>query len=206
LNTQNEYRRVMLMNIDKAIKKQRSRYKRFLVAMNMLIIALPVFLYFSRQINTFFVIYLIIIEVLIILFEAFEINSESLSYEVDTNKIKITTGFPPKLISIPREKIELIHAEGNNIDMHLVLICKAKLRNRCVKPVDIYFLKNYPYAGYHYGKLKKRNLEQEYFYAIIKTGGYKKYSLLNEIYKGCPTATFTEESIAKIKEYRNIIE
>lgn len=194
------------MNIEKAIKKQKSKFRRFLVSIAMLIIVLPVILYFSKQTNTFFIVYLVIIELLIMLFVLLRINNESLIYEVDINKIRIDAGFPKKLISVSCDKIELIHAEGNDKDMHVILICKTKLRNKCVKPVDINFLKNYPYAGYYYGKLKKRNLEQEYFYTIIKTGGYKKYSLLNELYKGCTIAAFTEESIAKIKEYRNIVE
>ncbi len=194
------------MNIDKAIKKQIARYKRFVVAICLLFLFLPIILYMSGQTNIFFIIYLSVLEMLILLFLVFMKNNQVLDYKVDVYKIRITIGFPKKTISLPCEKVELVHAEGNGKDMKLVLLGKSKLRNKYVRPIDINFLKENPYAGYYYGKLKKKNPEIQYFYTIIKTGGYKKYPLLNEIYKDCASLPFTEEAIAKIKEYRNIIE
>ncbi|WP_026882093.1 hypothetical protein [Clostridium akagii] len=194
------------MNVDKAIKKQTSRYKRFVLAICLLFIVLPVILYISRQTNLFFIIYLFVIEMLILLFLVFMKNNQVLDYKVDAYKISITIGFPIKTINLPCEKVELVHAEGSGKDIKLVLIGKSKLRNKYVRPIDIEFLKENPYAGYYYGKLKKRNPETQYFYTIISRGGYKKYPLLNEIYRSCTALSFTEEAISRIKEYRNIIE
>lgn len=194
------------MNVHKAIKKQKFRYRRFILAISVLIVALPVILFYSKQENIFFIIYLLFIELLIILFVMYRMNNEFLDYKIDINKIRISTGFPPKLISIPCDKVTFIHAEGSDKDIRIVIMCSEKFRNRCVRPVSSNFLKNYPYAGYYYGKLKKKNWKKEYFYCVIRTGGYNKYSLLDELYKGCTSTTFTEESISKIKEYRNIIE
>lgn len=194
------------MNIDKAIKKQTGHYKRFVVAICLLLLFLPIMLYISGQTNIFFIIYLSALEMLILFFLAFMANKETLDYKVDIYKIVVSIGFPEKNISLSCEKVELVHAEGTGQDMKLVLIGKSKLRNKYVKPIDIKFLMENPYAGYYYGRLKKKNPEIQYFYTIIKAGGYKKYSLLNEIYIGCTGLSFTEEAITKIKEYRNINE
>jgi hypothetical protein len=131
-------------------------------------------------------------------------NSQVLSYNVDIYTINIKIGFPKRIIRLASGKVQLVHAEGSGKNLKIVLIGKCKLRNKNVRPIDINFLKENPYAGYYYGKLKRNNPEIEYFYTIITTGGYKKYQLLNDIYKGCTGLTFTEEAIAKIKEYRNI--
>lgn len=194
------------MNIDKAIKKQKAKYKRFVVATCLLFLFLPIVLGISGQTSIFFIIYLSALEILILFLLAFKRNYEVLYYKIDRNKIRITIGFPEKTIKLPCEKVELIHAEGSGKDMKLVLIGKSRLRNRYVKPIDINFLRENPYAGYYYAKLKKKDPEIQYFYTIIKTGGYKKYPLLNELYKCCTNLFFTEEAIANIKEYRNIIE
>ena len=194
------------MNIDKAIKKQKAKYKRFVVATCLLFLFLPIILCISGQTNIFFIIYLSALEMLILFLLAFKRNYEVLDYKIDRNKISITIGFPEKIIKLPCEKVELIHAEGSGKDMKIILLGKSRLRNRHVKPVDINFLRENPYAGFYYGRFKRKNPEIQYFYTIIKTGGYKKYPLLNELYKCCTNLFFTEEAIAKIKEYRNIIE
>lgn len=191
------------MNINKAIKKQRASYKRSMIAMIFILIILPVIWYLSGQINIFFFIYLFVIELLILAAMSFKTKVQVLSYEVDKYSIKITIGFPKKDINLLCEKIDIIHAESSGSDIKLILITKSITRNRFVRKIDIDFLRRYPYAGYHYGRFKKNNPENEYFYTVISTGGYKKYKLLDELYKSCTGAFFTEEAIAKIKEYRN---
>lgn len=193
----------MSININKAIKKQNSSYKRFIAAMFFVFIMLPFLLFISKQFNIFFLAYLAIIEILILLAIAVKKSGNTLEYEVDTYRLKVYQGFPSKELNMLCEKIDIVHAEGEGSNIQLILITKSKMRNRSLKRVDAKFLKEYPYAGSHYGRLKKDNLETDYYYTVIKTGGYKKFSLLNELYKASTNGFFTEEAIEQIKIYRN---
>lgn len=192
------------MDINKAIKKQRFSCIRALTAMGFIFIILPLILYLSRQINIFLLLYLIVVEIFILCAMIFKIRNEILDYQVDKYAIKITIGFPKKYINLYCKKIDIIHAEGSDKDMRIIFITKSVTRSRFVRKIDIDFLRLYPYAGYHYGRLKKNEPENEYFYTVISTGGYKKYKLLDELYKYCTGAFFTEEAITEIKKYRNI--
>lgn len=191
------------MDINKAIKKQNSSFKRFVVGMSFVFVILPISMFISRQINIFFLVYLAVIEIMILISIGIKKNNITLNYEVDTYRIKVKTGFPKSELNLLCEKVDVIHAEGTASNMQLILISKSKLRNKMLKPVDADFLKEYPYAGYHYGRLKKNNPENEYYYTVIKYGGYKKFPLLDELYKACTRAYFTEEAIQQIKIYRN---
>lgn len=194
------------MNIDKAIKKQNAKVKRFVVVMLSVFIILPIILYVSKQINIFFIIYLLLIEALILLFITYKVISNELKYKIDSYRIKVIFGFPKKDLRMFSQKVQLVHAENNNYDIKLILIGKDRIRNQYVKPIEINFLKANPYVGYYYSKLKKSNPENEYFYTVIRSGGYKKYPLLNELYKYCTNSTFTDEAIDQIKKYRNVDE
>ena len=191
------------MNINKAIKKQRASYKRSMIVMTFILILLPTVWYLSRQINIFFFVYLFITELFILSAMIFKTRIEVLNYEVDKYRIKLIVGFPKKCINLICKKIDIIHAEGSGRDMKLILITKSTTRSRFIREIDINFLRKYPYAGYHYGRFKKNNPENNYFYTVISTGGYKKYKLLDEMYKACTGAFYTEEAIVQIKEYRN---
>ncbi|MDF2505265.1 hypothetical protein [Clostridium sp.] len=191
------------MNINKAIKKQRASYKRSIIVMIFVIVILPTAWYLSQQINIFFFIYLMMIEMLILLAMAYRTKNEYLKYKIDKCKIQISLGFPKIEMNFLCKKVDIIHAESFGKDMKLILITKSTTRSRFIKKVDIDFLRRYPYAGYHYGRFKKNNPEYEYFYTVVSTGGYKKYKLLDELYKSCTGAFFTEEAIVQIKEYRN---
>lgn len=191
------------MDVNKAIKKQNSSYKRFIIGMGFVFVILPFSMFISRQINLFFLVYLAVIEILVLLSIGVKINYNTLKYEVDAYRLKIKTGFPGSELNLLCQKVDVIHAEGTGLNMQLIFISKSKLRNRLIKPVDADFLKEYPYAGYHYGRLKKSNPESDYYFTVIKYGGYKKYPLLNELYKACTGAYFTEEAIKQIKIYRN---
>jgi len=45
--------------------------------------------------------------------------------------------------------------------------------------------------------------EENFFYFIINHGGFKKYVLLDDLYKSCEQALFSDDAIEKIKEYRD---
>lgn len=191
------------MNINKAIKNQNISYRMFMIAMWFIVIILPLFLSLLRNITIFFIIYLCILEILILLAITYRKSSNTLVFDVDNIRIKIKSGFPCTELNIFCEKIYLVHAEGTGSNMQLIFITKSKLRNSLLREIDAAFLRNYPYAGYHYGRIKKNNPENDYFYTVIKKGGYKKFALLDELYKCCTGAYYTDETIDQIKLYRN---
>ncbi|MDD3223440.1 MAG: hypothetical protein PHX70_01850 [Clostridium sp.] len=194
------------MNIDKAIKKQNAKVKRFTAVMLSIFIGLPIILYVSKQISIFFTAYLALIEALILLLITYKLVSNELKYKIDSYRIKILFGFPQKDLRMFSERVQLVHTENDNYDMKLILVGKDRSRSQYVKPIEINFLKANPYVGYYYSKLKQSNPENDYFYTIIRSGGYKKYPLLNDLYKYCTNSIFTDEAIEQIKKYRNVNE
>lgn len=106
-----------------------------------------------------------------------------------------------KFIIICR-KVSFVHIEGKGKNLEVIIITKSKFRNEKIYPIDINFFKKYPYVAQMCTKIKIENPEQTYFYTIIKHGGYKKYVLLDDLYKSCVEAIFSDEAIEKIKEYR----
>jgi hypothetical protein len=79
------------------------------------------------------------------------------------------------------------------------MITNSRFRNKKIREVDFYFLKNYPYVKKEYEKLKALNPEEEYYYIIVSKGKLTKYKLLMEIYKRCVNAKFSEAAIDAIK-------
>ncbi|MBZ9606384.1 hypothetical protein G9F73_000810 [Clostridium estertheticum] len=51
-----------------------------------------------------------------------------------------------------------------------------------------------------HNKIQIQNLEEAYFYFIINQGGFKKYILLDDLYRHCVQAVFSDDDIEKIKD------
>lgn len=196
------------MNIDKAIRKQKKSYKRFLLSMCFIFFALPAILILSKKVYIFYIIYLIIIESLILMSIFIRISNESLKFKNDGYRLKISIGINNKKVNIITEKVSLVHVEdilsdkGEVIDFKIILIAGSKFRSDRMLPISINFLKKYSYIAYHYNRIKVMQPEDNYYYTIIKRGGLNKYPLLDIIYKTCVYSYFTGEAIEKIKIYR----
>lgn len=191
------------MNINKAIRKQKKTYKRFMLSMCFIFVLLPNILIASKSINMFFIIYLVCIELMITFVVLLRFNEEYIDFKLDGYKISIWCGITKIKFIIICKKVELVHADGNGKNLEIIIITKSKFRNKRINPVDINFLKKYPYVAQMYNKIKIKNLEESYFYFIINQGGFKKYILLDELYRYCVQAVFSDDAIEKIKEYRN---
>lgn len=189
------------MNINKAIIKQKKSYKRFLLIMGFIFFALPIALVITKETNVFYIVYLALIETLIIIAIIRKINNENLKIFDECYKIKVVSGIKKESLTIICNKVALVHVEEK--DFSVVIIATAKFRNKKVFPISEKFLKNHGYIAHYYNKMKILNPEKDYFYVIIKRGKYLKYKLLDIIYKNCVYAYFTDETIEKIKEYRN---
>lgn len=197
------------MNIDKAIRKQKKSYERFVLAMCFIFFILPMLLIVSKKIYIFYIIYLIIIELLIVLAIFIKASKELLHFKYDGYKLIIEMGLIRKKINIICEKITLVHVEdiflenSKEKNFKIILLATSKFRSDRMILVNKNFFKNHPYVAHKYNKFKSSHPEHIYFYTIIKRGGLNKYPLLNLIYKSCVYAEFTEEAIEKIKFYRN---
>ena len=196
------------MNIDKAIRKQKKSYKRFLLSMCFIFFALPAILILSKKVYIFYIVYLIIIEALILMSIFIRISNESLKFKNDGYRLQISIGINNKKINIITEKVSLVHVEnilsdkGEVIDFKIILIAGSKFRSDRMVPISINFLKKYSYIAYHYNRIKVMQPEDNYYYTIIKKGGFNKYPLMDIIYKTCVYSYFTGEAIEKIKFYR----
>ncbi|KAJ49150.1 putative integral membrane protein [Clostridium tetanomorphum] len=195
------------MDMNKAIRKQKKSYKRFMLIMSFIFFILPIVLILTKIITMFYIVYLVVIECLIIIAIMAKINAESLKFNYDGYKIKVLSGIRREQVNITCNRVVFVHAEDvkSSIekDFFIVLISDSKFRSKKMLPINEKFLKMYPYAAFYYKKIKILNPEKEYFFTIIKRGKLYKYELLDNIYKSCVYAIFTDEAIEKIKEYRN---
>ena len=190
------------MNINKAIRKQKKTYKFFMLSMCFIFILLPIILIVSKITNMFFVIYLVCMELMIIVVTLLRVNEEYINFKLDGYKISIWCGMAKVKFIVICKNVALVHTRDNGRNLEIIIITKSKFRNKEVKSVDKDFLKKYTYVAQMYNKLKVSDPEQMYFYFTINHGGFKKYNLLDDLYKSCVGAVFSDDAIEKIKEYK----
>jgi hypothetical protein len=190
------------MNINKAIRKQMKTYKRFMLSMGFIFVLLPIILIVSKIINVFFVIYLVCIEIMITFVILLRFNEEFIEFKFEGYKISIWCGIAKVKFIIICNKVALVHTINQGRDLEVIIITKSRFRNKKIIPIDLKFLRKYPYVAQMYNKIKISDLEQEYYYITISNGGFRKYNLLDELYKSCVGAFFSDDAIEKIKEYR----
>lgn len=190
------------MDINKAIRKQKKSNIRFLLFLGFIFLALPFILFISRKLNLFFIIYLLIIELLIFITILINISSNYLRYSCDNYRIKIKLKPISEELNIVCDKVKLVHIEGKAVQFDVILLMNSRFRNKKIKPVDEDFISNHQYLSQKYYWLKKQNPEENYYYLIITKGAYEKYKLLDLIYRNCVKAQYTEEAVEIIKEYR----
>jgi hypothetical protein len=190
------------MNINKAIRKQKKTYKRFMLSMGFIFVLLPIILITSKITSIFFVIYLCCMELLISFVVIYRIDEEYIDFKQDGYHISIWCGIAKAKFVVTCKKVALVHTEGQDKNLEIIIITKSRFRNKKINPVAISFLKKYPYVAYMYNRIKIENPEEEYFYFIIKNGGFRKYILLDDLYKSSVQAVFSDDAIERIKEYR----
>lgn len=193
------------MDINKAIRKQKKSYKRFMLSMSFIAILFPLILFLiGLNENLFFVIYLIVLEFLIALAMFSKVNHQKLSFESWTNKIKISVGLIRKKYLIFCDRVVLVHTEKDKEEMSIIIVTTLKVRNKKIRPVEEDFYKKYPSATNDYLKIKNKEPSYTYYYIVIKKGGFKKYLLLDLIYRNCVKATYTENAIENLRFSRGL--
>lgn len=187
------------MNLNKVIRKQNASINRFMFSMCLIFFSLPVALIFTHEYNIFLILYLIIIEMLVILAVLARLNKDSLNFKYDGYRLKVKDGIFKSECNIMCDKISIVHAQNKDKEMKLIIISKAKFRNKYLRKINDNFLKRYPYLGYQYARLKKLYPENQYYYIVFRNGGYRKYLLLEELFKKCVHANFTDKAMEQLK-------
>ena len=187
------------MNIFKAIKRERKQVKRFYVVMISIAVSLVIFLFLKGLTTPFYLCYLIFIEFLIFISIINKINYHKLTYICNNNRLMYKSGLFSNESLIFCDKVVLVHTEKMEDEMEIILVTIVNLKNKVLKPVGKGFLKRYPLLTEDYFRLKKQYPDTIFYYNIIKKGGLKKYILLDEIYKNCVKAVYTDEAIENIK-------
>lgn len=189
------------MNINKAIKKQKKSFKRYVLLMGFIFFLLPIIVILTHTHSFFFMIYLGIIEILTILLILKNIDQEVLIIRY-TSKLKIYEGIFNDIYKIPIDKIVLIHTMDSDEKLKILILLNSRIKVKKLKRIQGDVLKRYRWSLKYYNILKSQNKIRDHYYIILKKGGYRKYEVLDYMYKHCVQASFSDESIEKIKEYR----
>lgn len=188
------------MDIDKAIKKQKKSYKRFMFVMVILLILLPLLVCFFEVYKDFLIVYLIFLEVFIAIVMIKNFNNIRLEYTCENGILRIKPNVLSKYKHIYCDRVALVHTENELEDMKIIIVFSNKGRKgKFGKPVGDYFCKAHPGLSNDYKKMIRLNKQTQWYYIIIKRGALKKFKLLDDIYISCVTATYTSDSIENIK-------
>ncbi|MEG1003608.1 hypothetical protein [Clostridium sp.] len=187
------------MDIYKALKKEKKSTKRFYILMIALAIFLPTSLWLTGIMTKFLILYLLILELLILLAVLKKRDSTKLEFKYKNNKLRFVSGLFNRGYTIICDKIAIVHADGMEEDMKIILVSKGRIRNRRMKPVTKGFLKKYPEICEEYDRIRKIDEGDIYYFQIIKKGGLKKYPLLDELFKYCVKAHITNNCVENIK-------
>lgn len=194
------------MKINKAMKKEKNSNRLFFIIMTIIFMILPLVAYLSQVKELFLLIYLAFVEILIIFAIITNINQNKLEFTLINNKLKFKSGLFDKESTILCDRVIIVHTDKSKEDMEIILITSNKFRNYYLKPITREFIKKYPEASEVYLKIKKINPEDIYYFQIIKRGSLKKYILLDEIFKNCVKANYTNSAIENIKIAREQVE
>lgn len=186
------------MNINKAIRKQRKSYKRFLLSMCFVFFALPASMIFYGRTEKFYIAFLVAIEALVAVSVCMRANRENLDFDYSMGWIRLRRGLLGRTESINCDRIKYVDVEAGVEkvkgfqDFRIILVSDSKFRNKKLKAVDQSFREKYAL----------RDIGQEQFYIAVESGGLRKYRLLDAVFKSCVKAAYSEKAIETIKYYR----
>ena len=187
------------MKIEKALKKQNFYNKIFYSLMVFLGIFLPLCTYLSYINSTILVIFLAIIEILICIALINKVNKSYLKFFCYNNKLKFRNGIFSTYSLVQCDKVAIVHTNKKHEEMEIIIVTKGKIKNQKMKLINKEFIKKYEEAAVEYRRLKRINKDVVCYFKIIRNGEFKKYILLDNIYRNCVNATYTTAAIENIK-------
>jgi hypothetical protein len=186
------------MDLNKAIRKQKKSYKRFMLSMCFIFFVLPAILYLENIRTTFFISYMVLIQALIVMACIIRTDSEHLKFELVEGKFNIKNGFFRRFYNIQCDKVVIVHFEKNK---ELIIVTNSKFRNKAIKKINKDFLFKYSLVSHEYIKIKKMYPEEDYYFITLDKGSHKLYKLLISLYKNSVKAVYTDEAIETIKQW-----
>lgn len=187
------------MKIDKALRKQNRNKKIYFISMFFLAMFLPMITFLASIKSKFILIFLLIIEVLIFLSIIIKINYYKLEFMCTINRLRFSNGLFSNKNLVLCDKVAIIHTNKDKEDMEIIIVTNMKFKNKKLKPITKGFVRKYPEIEKEYKKLQKRNPEIIYYFQIVRRGALKKYLMLDQIYRNCVNASYTNSAIENIK-------
>ncbi|MGL5351715.1 MAG: hypothetical protein ACRDA5_00170 [Clostridium sp.] len=187
------------MNINKALKKESKQKKWLFIVMLSLSIILPSTAYLAGIKSIFVWSYLAFIEFLIILILLIKSNNYRLEFVCSNNRLRMKSGLFVKESIILCDKVAVVHTIKQDEEIEIVIVTAVNFKNSGLKPVTEGFIKRYPEAAQEYLRIKKLTPEHVFYFQVVRKGEFKKYVLLDAIYKNCVRATYTSAAIQNIK-------
>lgn len=187
------------MTLDKIVKKEKKSLNQFFSLMAFLFLLLPLILFLSGVKNVFIFCFLLLIEFLIVVCVLNRANFYTLKFYSSLNRIRIKSGLFSKECLLMYDKVLVLHTEKTEEDIEIIVVTTVNVKNKKLKPITESFIKKYPEAAHEYLRLKKMYPENLYYYQVIKKGGFKKYLLLDMLFKNCVRAVITTSAIENIK-------
>lgn len=187
------------MNIFKALKREGKFLKRFYISMGTFFVILPLSVYMTNMYTAFYMIFLLIVELLIVLAVISKRNATKIRFSCNNNRLKITSGLFSKENLIFCDKVVLVHTEKMEDDIEIYIFTTVNFKNKRLKLVGKSLLKKIPSVEEDYLKVRRDNPGKIIYFQQVKRGGLKKYMLLDTIYKNCVKAVYTDQCIENIK-------
>ncbi|MGL5616901.1 MAG: hypothetical protein ACRDD2_11840 [Sarcina sp.] len=187
------------MFIDRAIKKQEKSYSRFIKFMIFLMILFPVLVFGFQIKNLYVYFYLTILEIAILIAIIVANEKMFLNYSCKNNFLRIKTSIFMKKIKLICDKIILVHSEKKGDEIEIIIVTTTRVGKRAFKLIGKTILRTHPALTMEYERIKKENPDTNYYYMVVKNGGFKKFILLDDMYKNCIKAKFTGDTIEHIK-------
>lgn len=191
------------MSRNKAIKKHKKSFHRFLLLMSFIFFVLLLFLQVFEVHNIYIVLYFILIELIIVTAVLLRVDSEYLSFQNENYKIIIKNRIISEKINLQCDKVLLVHAFLDEKDWSILIITKTKSRDKNFRLINNSFFQKYPEVDKFYNEIIHQQSDGPLYYLIIKNPSIKKYELLDLIYKNCVSGVFTVKAIDQISKYRN---
>lgn len=191
------------MSTDKAIKKHKKSFHRFLLLMSFIFLALFLIMYIFEVHTIYIVVYFILMELIIVTAILLRVDGEYLRFQNENYKIIIKNRIISGKINLQCDKVVLVHALPEEKDWSILIITKTKSRDKNFMLMDNIFFYKYPELVRFYNEIIYQRTDKDLYYLIIKNASVKKYELLDLIYKNCASGVFTVNAIEEISKYRN---
>ncbi|KRQ87751.1 hypothetical protein ABG79_00556 [Caloramator mitchellensis] len=193
-------------SIKKNLKRERANIKRnyFLSYFILILIAYFTYMIINLQLLTgwevyFTIFYAVVIEILLIVNIIKTYVETRFKFEIADNRVKIRS-FLSEPFSFQTSKVVYVDVvQGKNIFDIIIVLNKVKRNKKLIslkasaeKESNLKRISNF---------LNQKYENDDFYYYIIKNGGYKKFNYLFKLYKNCFEAEFSRMAMEYVKQF-----